>query len=624
DPQVRELLDIARQLEGLARSAGTHAAGVVVADQPLWRLLPLQKITGKEDIITQWDGPTVEMAGLLKMDFLGLRNLTILDQAVRNVKKHRGEDLDPNTLPLDDEATFQLLQRGETKGVFQLESGGMRDLLTKMRPDQFADIIATSALYRPGPLEGGMVMDYVDIKHGRKPVPKVHPIIDEILAETYSVMVYQEQIMRILNRLGGIELSDAYRCIKAISKKKLPIIAKYRHEFVNGAQQRDLDGDKAEEIFGLIEKFAGYGFNKSHSTAYGAIAYQTAYLKAHYPLEFMAALLSCGMESSDRISEHVDDARRMGIDVLPPDVNLSDVEFSVHGEKLTFGLGAIKGVGEAAVGAVVAERAASGRFRDIYELAERVDPKHLTKTVLETLIKAGALDSFGPNRAQHLLVAERAVQAAAARHRDLVRGQKNLFGDDEPGAAEAVHTLPDAPDWPHRQKLAAEKEALGFYLTSHPLTEHAERVEKYATHSTADLAQLEDEGETLIGGMISAVKRSATKRPSRNGHTRYVNFDLEDRQGVIRCIMWPEEFAQFGERIVQDAICIVRGKIERRGREPNLVIDKLFTLEQAEREFTRQVAIRFQRGMHTAEDMVEVKNVLRRHPGRTEVVIVVD
>ncbi|MEO1996464.1 MAG: DNA polymerase III subunit alpha, partial [Planctomycetaceae bacterium] len=325
DPQVKELLDLAMSLEGLARSAGTHAAGVVVAGVPLDRLVPLQTITGKADVVTQWDGPTVESVGLLKMDFLGLRNLTILDKAVENVKKHNPDcqDIDPQKFPMDDARTFALLQRGETKGVFQLESGGMRDLLTKMKPDSFPDIIATSALYRPGPLEGGMVMDYVNVKNGRQAVAEVHPIVDEILAETYGVMVYQEQVMRILNRVGGIELPAAYRCIKAISKKKLKTIAEFRERYVAGAKERGLEQQTAVNLFELIEKFAGYGFNKSHSTAYGAVAYQTAYMKTHYPREFMAALLSCGMESSERISEHVDDARRMGIKMLPPDVNLS-------------------------------------------------------------------------------------------------------------------------------------------------------------------------------------------------------------------------------------------------------------------------------------------------------------
>ncbi|MCA9117620.1 MAG: DNA polymerase III subunit alpha, partial [Planctomycetaceae bacterium] len=631
DPQVKELIDIAIRLEGLSRSAGTHAAGVVVADQPLFELLPLQKITGKEDIITQWDGPTVEAAGLLKMDFLGLRNLSILDKAVQNVRRHHGVEIIPHKLPRDDKATFALLQRGETKGIFQLESGGMRDLLTKMKPDKFADIIATSALYRPGPLEGGMVMTYVEVKHGRQPITKVHPLIDEILEETYGVMVYQEQVMRILNRLGGIELSSAYLCIKAISKKKLPTIAKFRDEFLDGAVKQDLDREKAEELFGMIEKFAGYGFNKSHSTAYGLIAYQTAYLKAHYPTEFMAALLSCGMESSERIAEHVDDARRMGITVEPPNVNQSEVEFTVLGDKrLAFGLGAIKGVGEQALEAIVAERLENGPYTDIFNLTERIDPKNLNRATLEALIAAGGLDVFGPNRAQHMMAVDRAVQAAASLHRDRQRGQQSLFGgDDDENMKDADGellpvTLPEAPEWTHSQKLAAEKEVFGFYLTSHPLTEYAEQINKYATHRNHDLLDLQDGAEVFLGGMISAIRKAATKKPSRNGHTRYVNFDLEDPTGVVRCIMWPEEFSRMGDNVEQEQICFVRGRVDRRGREPNVVVNHLMLPDEADKEFTKQLAIKFQRGIHTEHDMVQVRDVLHKFPGRTDVVLAVD
>jgi DNA polymerase III subunit alpha len=626
DPQVHEMVDIAVRLEGLARSAGTHAAGVVVADQPLVNYIPLQTITGKDDVVTQWDGPRVELAGLLKMDFLGLRNLTILDKAVRNVRKHRGLEIDPVKLPLDDRKTFELLQRGETKGIFQLESGGMRDLLTKMKPDSFNDIIATSALYRPGPLEGGMVMTYVNVKHKIEPIPKVHPIVDEILLETYGVMVYQEQVMRILNRVGGIELSSAYRCIKAISKKKLGTIAKYREEFLAGAEKSGLQQAKAVELFGMIEKFAGYGFNKSHSTAYGAIAYQTAYLKAHFPAEFMASLLSCGMENSDRISEHVDDARRMGITVLPPDVNQSDVEFSVVGDDLTFGLGAIKGLGEAAVKALVEEREKNGRYASIFDLAERVDSKLLGKSNLELLIKAGALDSLKATRPQHMLLAERAVQSASAIHRDRQMGQKSLFGGGEEPQEKQTTTLslPDVPDWSHSQKLAFEKEVFGFYLTSHPLAENAEQIRRFATHSVRELAGVDEKAEILLGGMVSSIKKASTKKPSRNGHSRYVNFDFETPEGVVRCIMWPEDYAKYGESVKAECVGYVRGRVDRRGREPNVIVNRLYTLDEAANEFTTQVAIKFQRGLHTEDDMQRVRQVLGRHPGPTDVVVVID
>lgn len=631
DPKVREILDLARQIEGLARSAGTHAAGVVVSDRPISEYIPLQTISGKTDVITQWEGPTVEKAGLLKMDFLGLRNLTILDKAVKNVKKHRGIDIDPVKLPLDDRPTFALLQRGETKGIFQLESGGMRDLLTKMKPDKFADIIATSALYRPGPLEGGMVMTYVDVKHKRLPLPRVHPIVDGVLDETYGVMVYQEQVMRILNRLGGIELPQSYQCIKAISKKKLETIAKYREQFMKGAIANNYAEDKAAELFGMIEKFAGYGFNKSHSTAYGAVAYQTAYLKAHYPPEFMAALLSCELGETDKLVEHVDDCRRMGIEILAPSVNQGDVEFSVLGDKLTFGLGAIKGVGESAIGAIIAEREANGPFKSIFDLAERCDPKNVTKGVLELLVKAGACDCLGGKRAQLFAVIERAVQSSANAFRDKQRGQKNLFEEDEDsqpaatgGAVEAPTNLPDMAEWSQREKLAFEKEALGFFLTSHPLAEMADIIKQFSTHENKKLPELEDGVEVILGGMVSAIKKAQTKKPSRNGHSKYVNFDFEDPSGVVRCIMWPEEYSRLGEKVEPEQVRFVRGKVDKRSREPNVVVDAMWTLEEVEKEFTRQVLIKFQQGLHDLRNIERVRDILQKNPGRADVIIVVD
>ena len=629
DPVAREVLTFAIAVEGLARSAGTHAAGVVIADVPLDTVLPLQTITGKEDIITQWDGPTVEKVGLLKMDFLGLRNLTILDKAVNNVTRtHPDFDFEHVKTHLDDKKTFALLQRGETKGVFQLESGGMRDLLTKMKPDCFADIIATSALYRPGPLEGGMVMEYVDVKHGRKPPRKVHPVVDEVLAETYGVMVYQEQVMRILNRVGNIELSKSYKCIKAISKKSQEIISSFHEEYIAGAVSNGISEQVAQELWSLIVAFAGYGFNKSHSTAYGLIAYETAYLKAHYPVEFMAALLSCEMESTERISEHVDDARRMKIEVLGPNVNQSDVDFSVLGHKITFGLAALKGVGHNVVQAIVDERTARGPFKDIFNLTERVDPKVLTKGMLETLIKAGTLDCLPGTRAQQSAIVERAVQSALSRQKDKARGQKSLFGGDEDDADDSgksiAISLPDVPDWTPPQKLAWEKDTIGFYLTSHPLTQHARRIERYAANHNSELAEMEDGVQVTVGGMISSIKLATAKKSSRNGHNRYANFDLEDSSGIMRCIAWPEDYARYEELIKMENVIIVAGKVDRRSREPNLIVNRIHTLDQADKEFTTHVAIKFEKGLHSHDDIQQVRNVVTRFPGATEVILIVD
>lgn len=629
DSQARELLDYAISVEGLARSTGTHAAGVVVADVPLDTVVPLQKITGKKDIITQWDGPTIEDIGLLKMDFLGLRNLTILDKSVQNVQRIQPDftlqDVQDN---LTDKKTFALLQRGETKGVFQLESGGMRDLLTKMKPDCFEDIIATSALYRPGPLEGGMVMEYVDVKNKRKQPRKVHPVVDEVLQETYGVMVYQEQVMRILNRVGNVELASAYKCIKAISKKKQSIIDSFYGAYIEGAKANEISTALADELWNLIVAFAGYGFNKSHSTAYGLIAYETAYLKAHFPVQFMAALLSCGMESTERISEHVDDSRRQNIEVTPPDVNSSEVEFVVVGDKIAFGMGAIKGVGEAALQSIVEARLEDGPFKDIFDLTERVDVKMLNKSSLEILIKVGALDNLPGNRAQQLEVVDRAVQSSLAAAKDKASGQMNLFGggeeEVEEDGSEVQISLPDVPDWSKPQKLAYEKECLGFYLTSHPLAQHSKRIGRYSQTTNKQLADMEDNTPVTIVGMVGAIKIATAKKTNANGLNKYANFDLEDATAIIRCIAWPSDYDRFKELIQTENIIIVQGKVDRRGREPNVVCNRIMTLDQADKEFTSQVAIKFDRGLHSLDDVESVRKVLSRYSGSTDVVLVVD
>ena len=629
DPRAKEMLDFAMALEGCARSAGTHAAGVVVADIPLDSVIPLQTITGKVDVITQWDGPTIESVGLLKMDFLGLRNLSILDKAVQTVKKvHPDFDLEMVRANLEDKKTFALLQRGETKGIFQFESGGIRDLLTKMKPDCFEDIIATSALYRPGPLEGGMVMEYVEVKNGRKKPRKVHPVVDEVLVETHGVMVYQEQVMRILNRVGNIPLAAAYRCIKAISKKKESIIQSNLGDYLQGAEDNGIDKALAQELWDLIVAFAGYGFNKSHSTAYGLISYETAYLKAHYPVEFMAALLSCGMESTERINEHVEDARRQNLIVRPPCINTCEVEFGMIDGDITFGMGAIKGVGKNALQAIVDEREENGPYKNLYELTERVDPKLLTKGVLEILNKAGALDVFGYNRAQHEMAIERAVAAAISRHKDKAAGQKSLFGGDDDAEVDEDGveqiSIPDVPDWTHAQKLAAEKEVIGFYLTSHPLTEMGDRVTRHASQRNIELGELEDGTDVIICGMISSIKKTQTKKPSRNGHTRYANFDFEDASGIVRCIVWPEDYARYEDLVVSEQICLIIGRVDRRGREPNVIVNRMLDLDQADKEFTSQIAIKFQRGLHTPNEMRRVREIIGRYPGQTDVVLCVD
>lgn len=638
NPQVRELVDYAKQIEGLARNVGTHAAAVVIGDCPLVEYVPLQHVQGKEEVITQWAMADVERAGLLKMDFLGLRNLTILSKVIELIEQTTGEKIDPYSFPLDDQPTFDLLCRGETKGVFQLESGGIRELLQRMKPDSFRDIIATNALYRPGPLEGGMVDDYIEVKHGRKKATYPHPVMEEILNETHGVMVYQEQVMRILNRLGGIELANAYTCIKAISKKKLELMAKYHEQFVEGACAQGLDKKSAEHLWGMIEKFAGYGFNKSHSTAYARIAYITAYLKAHWPVEFMAALLSSDIPNrnftkKDSLVEHLEDCQRMHIEVLPPDVNRSRAEFGVtrgaEGErgKIVFGLSAIKGCGGAAAEGVVREREANGPYRDIFDLCERVDPSVVGRTAIESLIKAGALDSLGGTRAQHMSVLDRALQAGAAKAADKRRGQRSLFDmrDDEQEESTTGVVLPQVAPWEDREQLNREKEVLGFYLSSHPLREFEQQLKQYRSHATVELGELPHGTEVALGGMISSITVKHTRNPRPDGPSKFGMFDLEDGEGIMRCILWPEPYARYGHLLQNDAILVALGTVDKRGGgdEANLVVNELVGMDDLSRRFTRGILIRLREGVHTPKTLDQLQEILRGYEGTCELQLLV-
>ena len=631
DPEVRELLDLARKIEGLARNVGTHAAAVVIADKPLDEYVPLGRVAGKEEIITQWAMGDVEAAGLLKMDFLGLRNLTILSKAVDLIEQTTGKRVDPYKFPLEDKETFALLCRGETKGIFQLESGGIRDLLQKMKPDHFRDIIATNALYRPGPLEGGMVDDYVQVKHGRKEAQYPHPVMKDVLEETHGVMVYQEQVMRILNRLGGIALPNAYTCIKAISKKKLSLIAKYKEEFIDGAHAKGMAKNVAAELFEMIEKFAGYGFNKSHSTAYALIAYMTAYLKAHYSVEFMAALLSGDLDGrnfkkKDSLVEHLEDCRRMNIEVVVPDVNRSNADFAVADNKILIGLNAIKGCGMVAMESLVKVRTDGGPFRDLFDFCERVDPSLVNKSTIETLIKAGAFDSLGARRSQLSAVLERAIQSGASKHADRKSGQKGLFDAMEEDAGPAAPVaLPDIPEWEDREKLAAEKEVLGFYLSSHPLAEHEKTLATFCTHTSTDIAAIAHRSEVILGGMLSSLKFSQTKNPRPGStHTKYVMFDLEDMHGAMRCILWPEDFAVHGHLAEADAILVIRGAVDRRpgSEEANIVVNELIPLGDLQSRFTKGMMVRIMEQHHGERALQELFEILRGYPGNCELQLV--
>ena len=636
DGEIRELVDLAGRIEGLARNVGTHAAAVVIADRPLVEYVPLQRVTGKEEVITQWAMGDVERAGLMKMDFLGLRYLTVVAKTLEIIKATTGEKPDPLAFPLDDAATFATLCRGETKGIFQLESGGIRDLLQRMKPDHFLDIVAVNALYRPGPLEGGMVDEYVNVKHGRKRAEFLHPVMKDVLGETHGVMVYQEQVMRILERLGGIELSSAYTCIKAISKKKLEIIAAFREQFVKGAQAQGLSKQQAEEVFALIEKFAGYGFNKSHSTAYALLAWQTAHLKTHWPMEFMAALLSGDItgrnfKKKDALVEHIEDCRRMGIEVAPPDVNASGVDFTVSGGKILFGLSAIKGCGQQASEAICAERERGGPFRDLDDLCGRVDPSVVNKTAVESLAKAGALDSLGGHRGAILAGIERALAAGASRMADRKSGQKNLFDAfDEPAQAAAAPVpsgLPDVPPLSDLEMRSNEKEVLGYYVHSHPLAEFSGILGAVCTHGTGGLGAAKAKSDVVIGGLVAALKLSNVKQPRPGStHTRYGMFDLEDMDGLVRTICWPEDYARLGEFIQPDAVVVVSGTIDRRAgsEETNLIVNELVPIAEIWAKPVRSVTVKVTEPEHDTATLDRLAEIVRRHPGQTPLRLVLD
>jgi DNA polymerase-3 subunit alpha len=644
EPVIRQLLDIARKLEGTNRNAGTHAAGVVIANGPITDYVPVMRMVRKDEegggrrdepvVTTQWVMGDLEKVGMLKMDFLGLRTLTLLDATVRLIKKTRGETIDIYKLPLDDPETYALLQRGDAKGVFQFESDGIRELLKRMRPDSIRDIIASTALYRPGPLGGGMVEAYINRKHGREKPVYEHPVMEEVLSETYGVMVYQEQIMRILNKLGGIELSSAYACIKAISKKKQEIIDQRRIDFIKGAVARGADAKTAQDIFGLIVYFGGYGFNKSHSAAYALISYQTAYLKAHYTPEFMAALLSSEIEDGNKrdvMVDHIADARRMGVEVLPPDVNASDGDFTVQGGKVVFGLVAIKGFGRGAAADVTRARSEGAPFKDLFDFCERVDPRILQRGAIERLIKAGAFDRLADHRAQLMAILPRALQAAADRHRDRRLGQKNLFegfgGESSTTNGPGITTLDDAalPEvspWPETEKLKYEKEVLDFYFSSHPLAQHEDELRRYASHRAADLNGLPADQEVTLAGMLTQVQFRNTKK-ARNGNSRYLLCRLEDFSGAARCVMWPEDLARCKMDVKDDEICVVRGTLDRAREEVNVVLTRIFSLEQAKKELARELHLLMRMSRHYPEDVDRLADLLRQNPGPCQVVITI-
>jgi DNA polymerase-3 subunit alpha len=578
-PENRRLFELGAKLEGLARHASVHAAGVVVADRPLIDYVPLAR--NGDEIVTQWQMTEIEEVGLLKVDFLGLKTLTILAEGCRLVHKRTGELPDLDHLPLDDRETYALIGRGDTLGVFQLESPGMRDLLIRLAPDSFEDLIAVLALYRPGPLGSGMVDMFVRRKRGFEPVAYPHESLTPILAGTYGVIVYQEQVMQIANVLAGFPMNKADELRKAMGKKKPEVMAKFKDQFVAGAVGNGHAAGFAREMFETIEYFAGYGFNKSHSAAYALLTYRTAWLKAHHPLEFFAANATVECGHSDKLKEFVDAARRAGYAVEPPDVNRSERAFTVEDGAIRFGLGGIKGVGARAADLLVAERAGGGPFRSLTDLCTRVDSSHLNKAALESLARAGAFGCFGGSRRAAFEGLDQIMRGAMATREDRRRGQRSLFGElpaADPGAAAA-------PEWSARERLQYEKEALGFYLSGHPLEKRGALLARIAGTDTRQLGGLEAGTIVRIAGMITGCRVLAIKSGPNAGQ-KMARFQLEDLHGSVPVTCFARSYATLHDRIRDDAIVFVRGKVEG-GDESGLVLEDV---EPAERVVRQEVA----------------------------------
>ena len=618
EPQVRELIDTARKLEGLVRNAGVHAAGVVISPQPLIELVPLHR-TKNDEIVTAFDMKAIEKLGLLKMDFLGLTTLTIINDALKLIAPARGQQLDLERIPLDDLETYtRVFHRGMTSGVFQFESHGMRDVLRRYQPNSVEDLTALNALYRPGPIQGGMIDDFIERKHGRRRIEYELPELEELLKETLGVIVYQEQVMQIANRLAGYSLGEADLLRRAMGKKNPEEMAAQRQRFVEGAVQRGFPRDKVARIFDLMQQFAGYGFNKSHSAAYALLAYHTAYLKTHYPVEFMAALLTSETGNTDSVVKYINECREMGIPVEPPDINVSDAFFTPHGEAVRFGLAAVKNVGHTAIDSILAARKKLGRFRSLFEFCEQVDLRLLNKRVLESLIKSGALDPLG-GRAQLMAVLDKAMERAQKAQRDAESGQHGLFGVFQEEKAQAPNdVLPDVPDWERGERLAAEKEVLGFFVSGHPLEQYREKLEEFRALTAEEIGAMKSstgKDEIYAGGLIAGLR----VQKSRKGDL-YAQGTLEDMTGAVDLLVFPEAYRRLADKLRLTVPVLVRGGVRvEEGSNPKLTVGDVTPLDQAQPKLPRALRIRIPLEAASESTVDSLHSLCAEHKGEAKV-----
>ena len=611
DARVREIMDVAKKLEGLARHASMHAAGVVIAPRPLTDLVPLYK-SGKDEIMTMYPMTAVEKMGLLKMDFLALTTLTIIDDTLRMLRAREGIELDMDTLPLDDAKTYEIFSEGLTSGVFQFESSGMKDILRRFKPSSIEHLTALNALYRPGPIGGGMIDDFIKRKHGKKAVQYELPELKDLLEETYGVIVYQEQVMQIANLLGGYSLGEADLLRRAMGKKNAEEMAAHRQKFVEGARAKGFTNTrKVTKIFNFMEQFAGYGFNKSHSAAYAVLAYRTGYLKAHYPNYFMAAVLTSERGNTDKIVKYINECREMNIPILPPDINTSDVHFTPHDNGIRFGLAAIKNVGEKAIRSIVDGKP----FRSIFDLCERVDLRTVNKRVMENLIKAGALDSIGRDRAVLYHNVDRAIEWGQRKQHETAVGQGGLFAMLADASDDNGAMMAPAEPWPQALQLAHEKETLGFYITGHPLRRYLTEIQAVANVSTANLADKESGSEVVIGGIVANIRSMRTKKGDAMGVML-----LEDLKGVVEVLVFPDTYSKTRDILVADAPVIVSGKLDSDESNTKILASRILPIDLAQAQLSRKVTVIIDALAAPAGLAERLRPIVEKKPGSAELV----
>jgi DNA polymerase III subunit alpha len=613
NPQIANLIEIAKRLEGLSRHSSTHAAGVVIAPKPLVELVPLQK-TNKEEITTQYSMKDLETIGLLKMDFLALTTLTVIDNAVRRIREEKQIDLKLDAIPLTDPKVFELFSEGKTNGVFQFESGGMKAELRRLKPERFEDLIALNALYRPGPMD--MIPDFIKRKQGSIEVRYPHPALEDILKETYGVIVYQEQVMQIASKMAGFSLGEADILRKAMGKKLSSVMVSMRDKFIEGARKNKIPDKAAIQVFDLMEQFAQYGFNKSHSTAYALLAYQTAYLKVHYPVQFMAALLSSEIGNTEKIVMYIAECKGMGIPVLPPDINESVLDFQSTGGSIRFGMLAIRNVGEGAIRSILQYRNQEGRFRSLFQFCEEVDSRSLNKRVLEGLVKSGALDSLGWKRSQCMAMIDVAIEYGQKARRDRESGQKGLFASLSTGQSAIPEPAPpDLPEWPLEERLALEKETLGFYVSGHPLDRFASEVARFSKKSIAELIGESKTADCKVAGIITDLRTRRTKK----GDLMAI-FSLEDLTGAIETVVFPNAYPKFESFVAADFPILVSGKFESENEKSCKIIAAEFQpLSGIAERSAKTLLIRARLSSLSPESALSLHRLLESNRGDTGV-----